>query len=95
MANVIVRPLITESSMISAQTGKYTFIIAKSASKEDVKRAVEKHFNVHVTSITVRVVKGKTHRVGPRRNEVDKPITKKATVTVQKGEKIGLFEAVA
>lgn len=95
MANVIIRPLITESSMISAQVGKYTFVVAKSASKEDVKRAVEKHFNVHVLSVTVRVVKGKTHRVGPRREQVDMPIIKKATVTVQKGEKIGLFEATA
>ncbi len=53
--DVIVRPHITEKSTAEAALGKYTFIVAKNATKIDVKKAVEKLFEVKVLSVnTVR-----------------------------------------
>lgn len=89
---IIIRPLITEKSMSDASKGKYSFIVAKDASKAEIKSVIKAQFNVTVTSIATIVQKGKTQRVGTRRTEVGKAAFKKATITVKKGEKIGLFE---
>jgi len=78
--------------MSDVAKGKYSFIVAKDATKPAIKSAVKAQFNVTVTSIATTVQKGKTQRVGVRRTEVGKSSFKKATVTVKKGEKIGLFE---
>lgn len=92
MNNVIVRAVISEKSMTDANKGKFTFIVARGASKKAVKDAVEKLFSVHVVSVATSVVKGKTMRVGVRRNEVVKTSMKKATVLLKSGEKIDAFE---
>ncbi len=95
MNSVLIKPVITERSMVSAQNSKFTFVVARKAKKDEVKKAVEKKFNVHVVSITTTVMKGKTTRIGKRREEVKQAEYKKAIVTLQSGEKISLFEAVA
>ena len=41
MYDTLVRPVITEKSMLSSEAGKVTFLVPLSASKEDVKAAVE------------------------------------------------------
>jgi len=92
MNSIVIKPLITEKSMSDVSKGKYAFVVAKDASKAAIKAAVKAQFNVHVVSVSTSVQKGKTQRVGIRRTEVGKQALKKATVTVKKGEKIGLFE---
>ena len=93
MKHVIVSPLITERSMALAQSGQYTFVVGRFATKEEVKKEVEKLFSVHVQSVSTVVTKGRTKRVGKRREEVQLQPMKKAVVAVKKGEKIALFEA--
>ena len=61
---VIVRPVVTEKSNDELQQGKYTFEVNKKATKIDIKRAVEKLFNVKVVSVNTISVKGKEKRVG-------------------------------
>jgi len=78
--------------MNEVSQGRYSFIVDKDATKSAIKSAIKAQFNVTVTSIATSVQKGKTQRVGVRRVEVGKSAFKKATVTVKKGEKIGLFE---
>jgi large subunit ribosomal protein L23 len=92
MNSIIIKPLITEKSMTDVSKGKYSFVVAKDASKSAIKSAIKAQFNVTVVSIATSVQKGKTQRVGTKRVEVGKPEVKKATVTVKNGEKIGLFE---
>lgn len=91
-SHIIIRPLVTEKSMSAVSKGKYTFMVAKSATKSAIKHAVKGKFNVTVSSVATSLVKGKTHRVGTRRVEVTKAHWKKATVTLKKGDKIALFE---
>ena len=48
MYDTLVRPVITEKSMLSSEAGKVTFLVPLSATKDEVKAAVEAIFNVKV-----------------------------------------------
>jgi len=61
---IIVRPIITEASNEGLAMGKYTFEVAKKATKIQVKQAVEKLFEVKVLKVNTMIVKGKKKRVG-------------------------------
>ena len=89
---VLRRPLITEKNTELQSQGKYAFEIAPEANKRQIKQAVEKAFNVKVTTVNVLTVHGKRRRMG--RREVLTPSWKKAIVTLQPGDKIGFFEGV-
>ncbi len=90
--DVVIRPIITEKSMTLAGKDQYTFAVARNATKEQVKEAVEKIFKVTVMRVGVMVVKGGSIKTGLKRVEVTKQPWKKAVVTVKKGDKIGIFE---
>lgn len=90
--DVIIRPVITEQSMKIVPSGKYTFIVARFADKDAIKKAITGLFGVTVTGVSTTVIKGRSKRVGARREEVKGSESKKAVVTVKKGEKIGMFE---
>ncbi len=91
--NVIIKPVVTEKSMNIVSNNKYTFIVHRHAKKRDIKKSIEKLFNVHVTAIKTSVVKGKSTRTGMKRIEREISAIKKAIVALKQGEKIGLFEA--
>lgn len=61
---IILAPVVTEKSNDEIQMGKYTFKVNKKATKVDVKRAVEKLFEVKVLKVNTMTVKGKEKRVG-------------------------------
>ncbi len=88
--DVLVRPLLSEKSNgVREAQNKYSFQVEPKASKEDVRKAVEKLFNVKVTGVTTLVTRGKVKRRG---NAVTKlSNTKKAVVTLAEGAKIALF----
>ena len=90
--DVIIKPLITEQSMKSVDAGKYSFAVVRAASKDAIKKAINQLFGVNVVSVATSVVKGKTKRVGAKRQEVKQSIWKKAVIKLKDGEKIGLFE---
>lgn len=92
MHNVIVKPVISEKSMKDAEKSTFTFVVRKNATKKEIKAAVEKLFSVNVVSVATAIVKGKTKRVGVRRNEVVKSPMKKAMVVLKSGQKIEAFE---
>lgn len=89
---VVKRPLITEKAVIDREnSGRYTFEVAATAGKNDIRRAIEAFFNVDVKRIRTLIVRGKIRRVG--RYYGKRPSWKKAIVTLAKGQKIELFEA--
>ena len=77
---IILAPVVTEKSSADMQEGKYTFRVAKKATKIDVKNAVEKLFEVKVLKVNTMTVKGKEKRVGA--NTGRRPDWKKAIVTI-------------
>ena len=78
--DIIIKPIITEKSNMEMQAGKYTFEVNKKAKKVDVKRAVEKLFNVKVLKVNTINVSGKEKRVG--RNIGKTADWKKAIVSI-------------
>ncbi len=90
--SIIISPIITEKSMKASEGGKYSFVVAVSASKTAIKQAVEDLFKVNVIRVQTSILKGRQKRNGPRRIEVTESSLKKAIVKLKKGEKIGLFE---
>lgn len=88
---VIIKPIITEHSMGEVSKGKFTFAVADSANKENIKNAVEKLFSVTVLSVSTSRVKGKKKRFGAKRTIITTPTWKKAVVKLPNEQKIPLF----
>ena len=88
---IIIRPIITEHSYDMMEKGVYTFEVAKSANKIEIRKAVEEIFNVKVTKVNIINVKPKPKRV---RYQIGKTRAwKKAMVTLAEGDTIELFAA--
>ena len=83
--DIIVRPVITEESMAEVSEKKYTFEVAKSATKIDIARAVEQLFDVKVAKVNTMNVKGHKRTYG--RFTGYKADWKKAIVTVTEDSK--------
>lgn len=90
LLKVLKRPVISEKSFAATDNDKYVFLVEKSATKIEVKKAVEKAFSVHVTDVNTIIVKGKVKRFG--RVFGQRKDFKKAIVTIKKGEKIEDFK---
>ena len=86
---VIIRPIVTERSFDLMEQGKYTFEVARTAPKEEIRAAVEKLFDVHVTKVNTVNVKPKNRRVRYVAGKTRQ--WKKAIVTVAAGEQIEVF----
>lgn len=78
--------------MKASEGGKYSFLVDMGASKTQIKIAVADLFKVNAVDVKTSIVKGRTKRTGSRRVEVAQGKWKKATVSLKKGEKIGMFE---
>lgn len=89
---VLKRPIITEKSMKSAQSGLYTFEVDKNADKDLIGKIVAETFNVKVLGVKVTNVKGKMKMQRSVRKSYQKSGMKKAFVQVKKGDKIAIFE---
>lgn len=90
MYYVIKRPLITEKNSMMAERGIYVFEVDKTATKADIKTAVEKFFRVKVAGVKTAVCRGRMKQT--RLGISDRPGWKKAIVRLKAGEKISLFE---
>ena len=62
--DIIIRPVITERTMDQMAENKYTFRVAKSANKVQIREAVEKIFGVTVQSVNTMNISGKKRRQG-------------------------------
>jgi len=87
---IIIKPLITEKSTHQANTrNAYAFQVHADASKDQIKDAIEKLYEVKVEKVRTLVRKGK-----PRRSKVKvihAASTKRAIVTLNEESKIELF----
>jgi large subunit ribosomal protein L23 len=93
---IILRPVISEKSMDQTNASKYTFAVADTANKMQIKAAVEELFKVTVLSVNVMTMKAKEKSRNRRRGRqvgFTSP-WKKAVVTVKSGDSIEFFEGV-
>ena len=82
---IILAPVITEESMMGTADKKYTFKVAKDATKVDIKKAAEKLFGVKVAKVNTVNVRGQLRRYG--RFEGFRASWKKAVVTLTEDSK--------
>ena len=65
MKDIIIAPVVTEKSAVTANDGKtYVFKVAKAANKTQIKQAIESAFNVKVSEVRTINTKAKRKRVG-------------------------------
>ena len=84
--DVIVKPIVTEKATMASEAGAVVFQVAKTATKPQIKEAVEAVFGVKVKAVNTVVTKGKTKRF--RGQLGSRSDVKKAYVTLEEGNTI-------
>ena len=90
--DVIIAPVVSEKSYALMGEGVYTFTVHPSASKPEIRDAVQQIFGVKVTKVNTINRKGKRKRNRRTFTYGKRPDTKRAIVTLAEGESIDLFE---
>jgi len=90
--SVLIRPVVSEKTYALMDQGTYVFIVDTSATKIDVRHAVEQAFGVKVANVNTLNRKGKATRNRRTNTPGSKPDTKRAFVTLADGDTIDLFE---
>jgi len=90
--DTIVAPIITEKAMSASERNQVVFKVRRDATKPQIKEAVEKLFDVKVTSVNTLLRKGKTKVFrGTKGRQQD---VKKAVVTLADGHRIDVTTGV-
>lgn len=88
---IIKRPLLTEKiTNLAELNNQYAFEIVKNINKIEIKKAIEKRFNVTVLSVRTMLVRGKKRKMG--RFEGKRAQWKKAIVSLKEGDTIDFVE---
>lgn len=86
---MLLKPIYSEKSLKDANLHRYTFAVKLNSRKDEIKKAIEKMFNLKVSKVATITVPGKARRNGKLRREVKPASWKKAIVTTDKD--INLF----
>ena len=92
LLDTIVSPVITEKATTLSEFNKVVFRVHKGASKNSIKKSIEKIFKVNVIKINTINLKGKTKLVKGKKSS--RPGYKKAIVTLKKGQSIDLATGI-
>ena len=88
---VIIEPVVSEKSYALLEEGVYTFRVHPSASKPEIRDAVEKIFGVSVLKVNTLNRDGKRRRNRRTGTWGKRPDSKRAFVTLAEGDSIELF----
>jgi large subunit ribosomal protein L23 len=89
---ILKRPIaLTEKANLLRDAHQVVFEVAREANKIQIKEAVQKMFNVHVTSVNTLVMRGKDRRMGRGYGKLQN--WKKAIVTLKEGDSIDFFSS--
>jgi len=92
LADLILKPIVTEKATILLEQNKYMFDVALAATKPQIKAAIEMLFDVRVTKVNTARPPRRQKRVG--RFLGYKPQYKRAVVTLAPEDSIVLFPEV-
>ena len=96
--DIIKKPLLSEKSYSQISEKIYTFVVDKTATKVDIRNAVEKIFDVKVEKVNTMIVKGKEKSQNTKKGRTVGKTSdyKKAIVTLKKDSKpIAFFESLS
>jgi large subunit ribosomal protein L23 len=94
---ILKKPVVTEKmNLITEKQPRYGFMVDKRANKIDIKKAVEKMYGVTVEAVNTMVNRGKSKTRSTKAGFISgsRPKTKKAIVTLKKGESIDFFSNI-
>lgn len=84
--DILIAPVTTEKTTKLKEQNKYCFSVAKSATKEDIKKSIETIFDVEVEDVNIINTHGKVKkfkgRIGKRSD------VKKAIVSIKNGQEM-------
>jgi large subunit ribosomal protein L23 len=89
-SQIVLAPIVSEKSYSGTAVGKYTFRVHGDAHKTQIRQAVEKLFEVEVSSVNIIKVQPKPKRRGTIKGT--KQGWKKAVVQLKPGHSIEFFE---
>jgi large subunit ribosomal protein L23 len=92
LADLILKPIITEKGTIQMELGKYVFDVLPKATKPDIRAAIESLFDVTVVKVNTLTLPRKKRRVGKFVGY--KAQYKRAIVTLKEGDSLALFPDV-
>jgi large subunit ribosomal protein L23 len=84
--DVIKSPAITEKGTLVSEQNQVVFNVARTATKPEIKKAVEGLFGVKVKAVNTLVRKGKTRRFKGQAAQLSD--VKKAYVTLEEGQRL-------
>jgi large subunit ribosomal protein L23 len=90
--DIVLAPHITEKSTMLSENNSVVFRVAPTASKPEIKAAIEALFNVKVTNVNTIVSKGKSKRWQGR--SYQRSDVKKAIVTLAEGQSIDVTSGI-
>ena len=90
--NSVRNPIITEKATVLSEQNKTVFNVHKGANKNSIKKSIEKIFKVNVIKINTINLRGKSKIVKGKLTR--KPSTRKAIVTLKKGQNIDLSTGI-
>ena len=86
ITKVLLAPIVSEKSANAGESNQVVFSVVTDATKQEIRAAVEKMFEVEVEAVRVVNVKGKTKRFGQRLGR--RSDTRKAYVRLKEGQDI-------
>ena len=89
--DVVIRPIVSEKSYGLLDRNAYTFLVHPSASKPEIRDAVEAIFSVRVLKVNTLNRQGKRLRNRRAATFGKRPDTKRAIVTLVEGDTIEIF----
>ena len=89
--DIILRPVVSEKSYALLDDNTYTFVVATSANKIEIRHAVETIFNVKVLNVTTMNRRGKRKRNRRTNTFGQRATTKRAVVKVAADDRIDIF----
>ena len=84
--DILIAPVVTEKATMASEHNKVVFKVARTATKPQIKEAVEKLFDVKVKNVNTLIRKGKVRIFKGRPGEMQN--VKRAVVTLEEGHRI-------
>ena len=89
--DVIIKPVVSEKSYAAFDANVYTFVVAPSVNKIEIRHAIEEIFGVKVTNVNTINRKGKRRRNRRSGSFSKRPDQRRAIVSLAPGDRIEIF----
>jgi len=90
MKETILSPILSEKSLAGVENGKYVFKVAKSANKQTINEVLKNIYKVE--AIKINIINSQPEERVRRGHKTMTRSSKKAMITLKKGQKIEGFE---